>query len=87
MPAKKTQKQLRKEKVWNCIQECSQKYQKVLFVNVDNVTSKQICIMRKALRALDSTMVMGKNTLIRKALDDLIEKNEGSPKVKNFKTI
>ena len=60
MPAK-TDKQLRKEKVWNCVQECSQKFDKCLFVNVDNVTSKQICIMRKALRAMDSVMVMGKN--------------------------
>jgi ribosomal protein L10 len=60
MPAK-TDKQLRKEKVWSAVQTCCVKYEKCIFVNVDNVTSKQICIMRKALRAIDAQMVMGKN--------------------------
>ena len=60
MPAK-TDKQIRKEKIWNCVQESCKKYEKCLFVNVDNVTSNQICIMRKALRAIDAHMVMGKN--------------------------
>lgn len=60
MPSK-NDKQERKDKVWNNIQECVMKYDKCLFVNVDNVTSKQICIMRKALRAIDAHMVMGKN--------------------------
>lgn len=62
MPA--STKQVRKDKVWNTIQESLQKYTKVMFVNVDNVTSKQICIMRKALRAIDANMVMGKNVSI-----------------------
>lgn len=62
MPA--STKQARKDKVWNTIQESLQKYSKVMFVNVDNVTSKQICIMRKALRAIDANMVMGKNVSI-----------------------
>ena len=60
MPAK-TGKQIRKEKVWDGIQSYVMKYDKVLFVNVDNVTSKQICVMRKALRAMDAHMIMGKN--------------------------
>lgn len=57
----KNDKQIRKDKVWSTIQDCLQKYNKIIFVNVDNVTSKQICIMRKALRAIDAQMVMGKN--------------------------
>jgi len=86
MPAK-TDKQLRKERVWDTIQECVMKYDKVLFVNVDNVTSKQICIMRKALRAIDSHMVMGKNTLIKTCLDDVMEKQKGKPKADMAKLI
>ena len=59
MPA--ADKQARKDKVWKAVQDCCVKYEKCLFVDVDNVTSKQICIMRKALRAIDAQMVMGKN--------------------------
>lgn len=54
-------KQQRKDKQWNTIQEALIKYQKCLFVNADNVTSKQICIMRRELRKIDAQMVMGKN--------------------------
>jgi len=60
MPLKQD-KQGRKDKVWAQIQRCGNEYKRCLFVNVDNVTSKQICIMRKALRAVDACMVMGKN--------------------------
>ena len=60
MPVK-TDKQGRKDKVWANVQESCNKFTKCIFVNVDNVTSKQICIMRKALREVDSKMVMGKN--------------------------
>jgi len=55
----------RKTTVWNNLVSAVNKYNKCLFVNVDNVTSKQICIMRKALREIDAQMVMGKNTLMR----------------------
>jgi ribosomal protein L10 len=58
---KASNKQESKEKVWATIQTCCTKYEKCIFVNVDNVTSKQICIMRKALRAIGAVMVMGKN--------------------------
>lgn len=54
-------KTLRKEKVWEQTQTCIQKYSKCMFVNVDNVTSKQICIMRKSFREIGAVMVMGKN--------------------------
>lgn len=80
MPAK-TDKQLRKEKVWNTIQECCVKFEKCIFVNVDNVTSKQICIMRKALRALDATMIMGKNVITRRAINHpLIDSHQEGPR-------
>lgn len=54
-------KQIRKDKVWENTQTCCQKYEKCMFVNVDNVTSKQICIMRKMFREIGAVMVMGKN--------------------------
>ena len=44
---------------------------KILFVDVDNVTSQQLNTMRKEMRDLDAKMVMGKNTLMRKSLLDL----------------
>jgi ribosomal protein L10 len=51
----------RKLKLWNQIQSACQTYSKCLFVNVDNVTSKQICVMRKAIREMGGKMIMGKN--------------------------
>lgn len=61
---------------------CAEKYTKCLFVNVDNVTSKQICIMRKELRAKNAVMVMGKNTLLKRALAELNEKKPNERFVK-----
>ena len=60
MGKKITTKQ-RKANHWDDLQETVQKYSKALFVNVDNVTSKQICIMRKAFREMGAKMICGKN--------------------------
>jgi len=87
MPEKKSDKQLRKEHVWDTVQSSVEKFEKCLFVNVDNVTSKQICVMRKALRAMNAKMLMGKNTLIKKALNAWIEEHEGHAKVGAAKLI
>lgn len=57
----KVDKQGRKDKVWSNVQNCCNKFTKCIFVNVDNVTSRQICVMRKELRAIGAQMVMGKN--------------------------
>lgn len=86
MPAK-SEKQLRKERVWEGVRSSVETYDKCLFVNVDNVTSKQICIMRKALRAMNAKMLMGKNTLIKKALNSWMEENEGHKKTPIAKLI
>jgi ribosomal protein L10 len=61
MPSKNKDPQTRKDKVWSIAQMAVVKYSRCLFVNVDNVTSKQICVMRKSLRDMDALMVMGKN--------------------------
>lgn len=60
MPSKETKKE-KKTRRWNDLQDASCKYNKVLFVEVDNVTSKQISSMRRQLRAINAKMIMGKN--------------------------
>jgi len=57
---------------WNDLQQALCKYNKIIFVDVDNVTSKQISIMRKGLRAIDAKMLMGKNTHMKAAIKDLL---------------
>ena len=57
----KSKKRVAKERRWADLQDACCNFSKVLFVEVDNVTSKQISIMRKALRAMDAKMIMGKN--------------------------
>ena len=59
--APKLTKRERKANQWVALQEAVIKYSRCLFVDVDNVTSKQICIMRRELRAIDALMIMGKN--------------------------
>jgi large subunit ribosomal protein LP0 len=57
---------------WEEFQQACLDYKKVMFVEVDNVTSKQICVMRKQLRAIDAKMVMGKNTHFKAAIADIV---------------
>ena len=58
---KKTEKQIKKEQRWRRVQEAAFKYKNVLFIDADNVSSKQICMIRAKLRNIDASMVMGKN--------------------------
>jgi len=75
---KKIEKKQRKANQWNNLQDACCKFTKCLFVNVDNVTSKQISIMRKELRAINAKMLMGKNTLMKAAIKELqTEPEEG----------
>jgi len=76
MPVKKDT-QATKDKVWASVQDSCNKYTKCIFVNVDNVTSKQICVMRKALRAIDARMVMGKNVRRHSKLTSASDPYEG----------
>ena len=54
-------KREKKERRWADLQDACCKYNKILFVDADNVTSKQISIMRKTMRGMDAKMIMGKN--------------------------
>lgn len=50
----------------------------ILIVSADNVGSKQFQSIRKALRGFGE-LLMGKNTTIRKVLNDFLAVNEGHP--------
>ena len=69
---KRSKKEMKSAR-WEDFQEAALKYNKCLFVTVDNVTSKQICVMRKMLRNIGGKMVMGKNTHLRAALLDITQ--------------
>jgi len=96
MPVKKKSvRRVKKENYWERLQEVAQKYKNCLFINSDNVSSLQICKLRKRLREIDAYMIMGKNTLMKAALThantkpeetdaDYAERNVGwefSPKI------
>lgn len=57
-------------------------YQKILVVKADNVGSKQFQQIRAALRG-KAVVLMGKNTMMRRIINDLLEVNPENP-VKNL---
>jgi ribosomal protein L10 len=57
----KSEKRIKKEKYWFRLQELAQKYKNVCFIDANNVSSKQICMIRAKLRGIDAHMIMGKN--------------------------
>lgn len=65
---KTNKKQIKKDDYWNRIQDVVYKYKNVLFVDADNVSSLQVAKLRVGLRAAGAYMIMGKNTLMRAAL-------------------
>lgn len=54
------------------MQEACNTYDKALFVNTDNVTSKQISMMRKEMRAIKALMICGKNTMMKASITALM---------------
>ena len=58
---KKSEKRIKKEAYWDRLQVAANKYKNVMFIDADNVSSKQIANLRKKLRAIDACMIMGKN--------------------------
>jgi len=61
----------RKAELWGEVQAACGAYKNIMFVNTDNVTSKQICVMRRAMRAIGAKMVCGKNTMMKKSIAQL----------------
>jgi len=62
----------RKKELWGALQAACAMYDKALFVNTDNVTSKQISILRKEMRKIDALMVCGKNTMMKASINALM---------------
>jgi len=54
-------------------------YTKCFLVNVDNVGSLQMNQIRIALRPVKTVVLMGKNTMMRKIINGMIEKNPEHP--------
>lgn len=67
---KRQKKGIYMDKLWQLLDEYSQ----ILIVAADNVGSTQLQNIRKGLRG-DSVLVMGKNTLMKKAITDLVKKD------------
>ena len=58
---KKSEKRIKKEDYWFRLQEVAGKYKNVMFVDANNVSSKQIGNIRRELRKIGAYMIMGKN--------------------------
>jgi len=67
-----TERRIRKEKFVEKLKAAIAEYKNVLIVGVDNVGSNQMQKVRLALRG-KAIVLMGKNTLIRKIMRDLID--------------
>merc|ERR1711990_231945 len=73
---KKSEKRLKKEDYWARLQEVAAKYKNVMFIDANNVSSKQIGSIRRELRKIDAYMIMGKNTLMKASLTAANKKPE-----------
>lgn len=69
---KKNEKKIKKEKFFQRVYDVFDKYTRALLVECDNISAKQIHTCRKELRENNSLMLMGKNTLIKAALQKRI---------------
>lgn len=54
-------------------------YTKLFIVSCDNVGSNQMQQIRLSLRELNSVVLMGKNTMMRKIIAQFLERNPGHP--------
>jgi len=71
---KKAQKFARKSAFFTRLQEYLEKYPKAFIVQADNVGSAQMQRIRKSLRG-KAVVLMGKNTMMRKAIRMVLESN------------
>ena len=71
---KKSEKRIKKEAYWKRLQNAAREYENCLFVDANNVSSKQIGTIRQRLRTIGATMIMGKNTLMKASLNALNSK-------------
>eukprot|EP01083_Nonionella_stella_P101075 286064_1 len=69
----------RKVEYFARVEELINTYSKLFVVQCDNVGSLQMQQIRLALRPLNSVLLMGKNTMMRKIIGDLLEKDPNHP--------
>jgi len=69
----KSENRIKKEKYWERLSHVVRTHKNACFVHVDNVSSKQICLIRAKLRAINAYMIMGKNTLMKACLNTMLE--------------
>jgi len=67
-------KAARKDRYWTRLVGLLDEFQKILIVTADNVGSNQMQQIRRAMRG-KAVLLMGKNTMIRKAIRDHLEKS------------
>jgi large subunit ribosomal protein LP0 len=65
----------------NFIQNLFDEYPKCFIVGADNVGSKQMQKIRMSLRQIGGVVLMGKNTMMRKAIRGHIENNASLEKI------
>ncbi|KAF9586172.1 ribosomal protein P0 (A0) (L10E) [Lunasporangiospora selenospora] len=70
----------KKEVYFQKLKTYLEEYNSIFIVNVDNVGSNQMHEIRKALRG-DATILMGKNTMVRRAIRILQEENPNYEKL------
>lgn len=63
-----------KSKYFERVRELFRAYNKIFVVNVDNVTSTQMHQIRASIRS-DAIILMGKNTMVRKAMREVVAEN------------
>ena len=69
----------KKAKYFETMKELISKYSKLFVVSCDNVGSNQMQQIRLSLRPLNTVVLMGKNTMMRKIMADFLEENPGHP--------
>jgi large subunit ribosomal protein LP0 len=69
-----SKRKIRKNTYWNKLETALHEYKNILIVTVDFVGSKQMQVVRQAIRGR-AIVLMGKNTIIRKVIRDNSEKN------------
>jgi large subunit ribosomal protein LP0 len=67
----------RKQEYFGRMKQLLEAYETILIVGVDHVSSGQLAKIRKDLRAHDATVLMGKNTLMRKVVTAFVEEHPG----------
>lgn len=68
----------RKAEYFEKMKELLGSYTKLFVVQVDNVGSMQLQMTRKSLRGR-AEILMGKNTMMRKVIQDYVDENPGTP--------